>query len=96
MTTWVRLLAFSALNNAWTCSFTVPSDKFSFPSGHTAAAFVMACVTLYHVPELAVLVLPLAVAIGASRVALGVHYPTDIAAGMVLGIITASLSLYCL
>ena len=77
-------------------AFIKPSDKFSFPSGHTAAAFVMACIVIAYMPPLAVLVLPLAVSIGASRVALGVHYPTDIVAGMVLGCSAASLALYLL
>jgi len=67
-------------------AFLVPSDKFSFPSGHTAAAFVMAALSNYYYPEFGVVAFSLATIIGSSRVLLGVHYPTDIVAGFVLGL----------
>lgn len=70
-----------------------PSDKFSLPSGHTTAAFLMASLILAFYPEWAVLAFIWASLIGASRVVLGVHYPTDILAGAVLGISCASLAL---
>ena len=66
-------------------AFIQPSDKFSFPSGHTAAAFVMASLLTAFYPPVALVAYPLALAIGASRVTLGVHYPSDIVAGAVLG-----------
>jgi len=62
-----------------------PSDRFSFPSGHSAAAFLMATLVAIHYPLWAMAAYPLALAIGTSRVILGVHYPTDIVAGAVLG-----------
>ena len=61
------------------------SDKFSFPSGHTAGAFLFATITSVVVPGSALWVYCWAAAIGLSRVALGVHYPTDIGAGVLLG-----------
>lgn len=61
------------------------SDKFSFPSGHTAGAFLFATITSVVVPGSALLVYCWAAAVGLSRVALGVHYPTDIGAGVLLG-----------
>lgn len=61
------------------------SDKFSFPSGHTAGAFLFATITSVVVPGSALLVFTWAAGIGLSRVALGVHYPTDIGAGVLLG-----------
>ena len=67
------------------CAIIKASDKFSFPSGHTAAAFVFATTCSYLIPDAGVLVFTWATAIGLSRVALGVHYPTDIVAGAVLG-----------
>lgn len=71
----------------------VPSDKFSLPSGHTTAAFVMATLVLGFFPAFAAFAYGLAVLIGLSRVVLGVHYPSDILAGAVLGILCASLTL---
>ena len=63
-----------------------PSDKFSLPSGHTAAAFIMATVVLTTLPILAPIAFAWAIAIGLSRIALGVHYPLDILAGIGLGV----------
>lgn len=64
----------------------IPSDKFSFPSGHTAAAFVFATLCLHFYPLFAPAAYVWASLIGASRVCLGVHFPSDIVAGMILGI----------
>jgi len=62
-------------------------DAFSFPSGHTAAAFAVA-VALAGAPfGLGPAALLLAVGIGASRVYLGAHYPLDVAAGAALGMV---------
>ncbi len=62
-----------------------PSDKFSLPSGHTAAAFVFASGLFIFLPVLGALCLVWACFIGVSRIALAVHYPTDIIAGAGLG-----------
>jgi len=70
-----------------------PSDEFSMPSGHTAAAFVMAAAVSSFFPSLAILAYAWAGLIGFSRVFLGVHYPTDIAVGALLGLGCASLSI---
>ncbi len=69
-----------------------PSDKFSFPSGHTAAAFVMATQVLLFFPAFALVAIVWALAIGLSRVALGVHFPGDILAGILLGTLSGLLS----
>lgn len=61
------------------------SDQFSFPSGHTTAAFLFAGIASFALPQATVYLYAWALAIGLSRVALGVHYPTDIIAGAVLG-----------
>lgn len=63
----------------------IPSDQFSFPSGHTAAAFVFAGLIAAFYPAFAPLFYLWACLIGLSRVLLGVHYPSDIAAGALLG-----------
>jgi undecaprenyl-diphosphatase len=62
-----------------------PQDRFSFPSGHTMAACAATSVLALQFPPLAPLLALLALAIGASRVVLGLHYVSDVVAGAVLG-----------
>ncbi|WP_299805939.1 phosphatase PAP2 family protein [uncultured Shewanella sp.] len=69
-----------------------PADKFSLPSGHTAAAFVMATSIYLIYPQLFYIAVAWALAIGLARIVLGVHYPMDIIAGAILGIVSVLLS----
>ncbi len=70
-----------------------PSDKFSFPSGHAAAAFLFATLVMAWYPGMLLPAFALALLIGLSRIILGVHYPTDIAAGALLGVCAGLLGL---
>ena len=60
-------------------------DAGSFPSGHTLHAVLAATTVVLHAPWLAAVYVPVALLVAVSRVALGVHYPSDVAAGAVLG-----------
>jgi undecaprenyl-diphosphatase len=63
-----------------------PHDP-SFPSGHTTVAFACATVLSYFAPKLAPVLFLLALAIGFSRIYVGVHYPLDVLGGAALGVL---------
>jgi len=70
-----------------------PLDRYSFPSGHTMHAAFFAALLPQHMPITAWLLWPFAALIAASRVSLGLHYPTDVAAGAALGLLMAGFFL---
>ncbi|AXY01995.1 phosphatase PAP2 family protein [Vibrio alfacsensis] len=74
-------------------AFITPSDRYSLPSGHTAAGFVMASVIHHFYPELGAFAFLWASLIGLSRILLGVHFFTDIIVGAVLGSLCASFAI---
>ena len=67
-------------------------DAFSFPSGHTAAAFAVAAAVAGEPFGAGPIALALACGIGASRVYLGAHYPLDVAVGSALGTLAGLLA----
>lgn len=64
---------------------TPPLDRYSFPSGHTLHAACFNTVLAMTTPELAWALLPFTLSVAASRVVLGLHYPSDVAAGALIG-----------
>ena len=72
-----------------------PLDAFSFPSGHTLHAVTFTLVALNYYPALATILIPFTLLTAASRVVLGLHYPSDVLAGAALGAGVATAS-FCI
>jgi undecaprenyl-diphosphatase len=66
-----------------------PLDMYSFPSGHTLHAVAFSMVALGYYPHLAWLLIPFAGLVAMSRVLLGLHYPSDVVAGALIGALLA-------
>ena len=69
----------------------VKPDDFSFPSGHTGASFAAASALYCNRNRLWIPSFILAVLIAFSRLYLYVHYPTDILAGILLGVMAGGI-----
>jgi|26BtaG_2_1085354.scaffolds.fasta_scaffold07489_3 undecaprenyl-diphosphatase len=69
-----------------------PLDVFSFPSGHTLQAVLFTCALGGYFPILLWLMVPFAILVALSRMVLGLHYPTDVAIGALIGAGLAQLS----
>lgn len=75
-------------------AWVAPLDEYSFPSGHTLHAVAFTIVALAYYPWLAALLLPFTLSVAASRVVLGMHYPSDVLAATVIGGALAYASLW--
>lgn len=71
-----------------------PLDEFSFPSGHTLQAVSFTIVALAWYPLLAPLLVTFTTLVAASRVILGLHYPSDVLAAIGIGGALGTLSLW--
>ncbi len=70
-------------------------SDFSFPSGHSAHAFAVGVVILIMMPKkIGVPIFVISILMAFSRLYVGVHYPTDVIAGAILGTIIAFLSVF--
>lgn len=69
-------------------------DEYSFPSGHTLHAFSFSIVAVAWFPVLALPLAAFTLLVAMSRVVLGLHYPTDVVAGAVLGVALGTGSLW--
>ena len=72
--------------------FAAPLDHYSFPSGHTLHAVVFTLVAAVYYPWLAWIAVPFTLLVAASRVMLGLHYPSDVVAGALIGAAVAATS----
>jgi len=70
-------------------TFNLPIDCYSFPSGHTTSVFAIAMTMTLHNPMLSIIVFPIAFTVAISRIYTGVHYPSDVLAGIVIAAITS-------
>ncbi len=68
-----------------------PASTYSFPSGHTSVAFAIAAALAYGDISLGLLAFGVAWFVAFGRIAAGVHYPSDILAGIVVGFICFAL-----
>jgi undecaprenyl-diphosphatase len=60
-----------------------------FPSDHATAAFAIAVALLFRSRRWGAIALAAATLLAATRVAMGIHYPTDVLAGAALGALAA-------
>ena len=63
----------------------------SYPSGHTSTSFALACILLYADWRVGVISMLIALLTALGRVAVGVHYPTDILGGLIVGFVAFAM-----
>lgn len=71
-------------------------DKFSFPSGHTLHSVGFSLVLAYHFPMWALVLVPFTIIVALSRVVLGLHYPSDVLGGALMGSVIGLISVVLL
>ncbi len=72
---------------------TAPLDRYSFPSGHTLHAVSLTALYGSYEPTMLFIMVPFALLVAASRVILGLHYPSDVLVGGGLGAAIAMSSI---
>lgn len=72
---------------------TAPLDRYSFPSGHTLHAISLTVLYGAYEPTILFVMAPFAALVAASRIVLGLHYPSDVLVGGSIGAAIATLSL---
>lgn len=71
-----------------------PADRFSFPSGHTSGAFLFALFLSILFPPWTVAFFLWASMVACSRVLLGLHFPSDILFGLIVGLVCTGISIW--
>lgn len=85
---------FAELKNVYSDKNNSPTDRYSFPSGHTAMAFSIATTLTLRYPDKPAVIAGsflYAALVGYGRMYLGVHYPSDILGGIIVGSGSAAL-----
>lgn len=67
------------------------SASSSFPSGHASLAFAIAASFYFYYPKTSIIFFLAALGVGLSRVAAGIHWPSDILGGIVVGMVSTWL-----
>lgn len=70
-----------------------PLDRYSFPSGHTLHAVAFNYVAILHFPLWGAALIGFTLLVAASRLVLGLHYPSDVIGGAAIGATVATASL---
>jgi undecaprenyl-diphosphatase len=71
-------------------------DRFSFPSGHTLHSVGFSLVLAYYFPLTTLVLIPFTLLVATSRIVLGLHYPSDVLGGALVGAAIGLLSVWLL
>ena len=88
---WFRPRPFAALEGVTKLADRLATEK-SFPSAHATFAFALAAGVALHNRKWGNALLAMAALVAFGRVAVGVHYPTDVVAGALVGLVAAKLA----
>ncbi|WP_240648997.1 phosphatase PAP2 family protein [Anaerosphaera multitolerans] len=75
-------------------TYGIDLSDYSFPSGHSAASFSTCTIIALNYPKIALFVIFIGFLVAISRIYLAVHYPTDVLAGIIIGVISSLIVHY--